>query len=73
MWRGDEGRISERRGDVRAIYEQPSRTIDLLRAYNATLLYVGAEERDRYAVALPVESLEVIYDARGVQVYRIPV
>jgi len=73
MWRGDEGRISERRGDVRAIYEQPSRTIDLLRAYNATLLYVGAEERDRYAVSLPVEALEVIYDARGVQVYRIPV
>ena len=73
MWRGDEGRISERRGDVRAIYEQPSRTIDLLQAYNATLLYVGAEERDRYAVSLPVEALEVIYDARGVQVYRIPV
>jgi uncharacterized membrane protein len=58
--------------DVRAIYEQPSRSIDLARAYNATLLYVGTEERDRYTVSLPVEALELIYDAEGVQIYRIP-
>ena len=73
MWRGDMGNISERRADVRAIYEQPSRTIDLARSYNATLLYVGAEERDRYAVSLPTEALEIIYDARGVQIYQIAV
>lgn len=72
MWRGDEGHISERSADVRAIYEQPSRTIDLARAYNATLLYVGAEERDRYRVSIPTEALELIYDAKGVQIYRIP-
>lgn len=72
MWRGDEGRISERSADVRAIYEQPTRTIDLARAYNATLLYVGAEERDRYAVALPTDTLELIYDAEGVRIYRLP-
>jgi YYY domain-containing protein len=72
MWRGEEGGISERMADVRAIYEQPSRSIDLARAYNATLLYVGAEERDRYTVSLPVEALKLIYDAEGVQVYRIP-
>jgi YYY domain-containing protein len=72
MWRGDEGRISERSADVRAIYEQPARTIDLARTYNATLLYVGAEERDRYDVSIPTEALELIYDAEGVRIYRIP-
>ena len=72
MWRGDEGRITERSVDVRAIYEQPTRTIDLARAYNATLLYVGVEERDRYRVSIPADVLELIYDAEGVQIYRIP-
>ncbi len=72
MWRGDEGRIGERTADLRMIYEQPSRSIDLARKYNATLLYVGVEERDRYTVSLPVGALELIYDAEGVQVYRIP-
>jgi YYY domain-containing protein len=72
MWRGDEGRISERSADVQAIYEQPSRTVDLARAYNATLLYVGAEERDRYRVSIPTEALKLIYDAEGVRIYRIP-
>ncbi|MCM2467052.1 DUF2298 domain-containing protein [Methanoculleus oceani] len=72
MWRGDEGRISERSADVRAIYEQPTRTVDLARAYNATILYVGAEEHERYTVSLPTERLELIYDAPGVRIYRIP-
>jgi len=72
MWRGDEGRIGERSADVKAIYEQPARTVELARRYNATLLYVGAEERDRYDVSIPTEALELIYDAEGVQVYRIP-
>jgi uncharacterized membrane protein len=72
MWRGDEGRIGQRSADVRAIYEQPSRTTDLARAYNATLLYVGASERDRYTISIPTETLELIYDREGVQIYRIP-
>jgi len=72
MWRGDDGRVSERSADVRTIYEQPGRTVDLAQAYNATLLYVGAEERDRYAVSLPTDALELIYDEQDVQIYRIP-
>jgi len=72
MWRGDYGRISERCGDVRTIYEQPDSTIDLARAYNATLLYVGEPERERYNVSLPFGALELIYDEEGVQIYRIP-
>ncbi|MGI6021702.1 MAG: DUF2298 domain-containing protein [Methanoculleus sp.] len=72
MWRGDEGRVGERTADLRMIYEQPSRSVELMQKYNATLLYVGAEERTRYTVLLPTEALELIYDAEGVQVYRIP-
>ncbi|WP_241481225.1 DUF2298 domain-containing protein [Methanoculleus sediminis] len=72
MWRGDEGRISERSADVRTIYEQPGRTVELARAYNATLLYVGPAERERYAVSIPTDALELIYDAQGVRIYRIP-
>lgn len=72
MWRGDYGPISERVADVRTIYEQPGRTIDLARTYNATLLYVGDPERERYNVSLPIGALKVIYDADGVQIYRIP-
>ena len=72
MWRGDDGHVNERSTDVRTIYEQPGRTVDLARAYNATLLYVGAEERDRYAVSLPTDALELIYDKQDVQIYRIP-
>jgi hypothetical protein len=33
---------------------------------------VGTEERDRYDVSIPTEELELIYDALGVQIYRIP-
>jgi len=72
MWRADEGRTGERSADVRAIYEQPTRTVDLARAYNATLLYVGAAERERYTVSIPTDALELIYDRDGVQIYRIP-
>ena len=73
MWRGDAGHVTERSADVRTIYEQPSQTIDLARAYNATLLYVGAEERDHYRLSIPTDALELIYDAQGVRIYRIPV
>ncbi len=73
MWRGDAGHVTERSADVRTIYEQPSQTVALARAYNATLLYVGTEERDHYRLSIPVDALELIYDAQGVRIYRIPV
>jgi YYY domain-containing protein len=72
MWRGDDGQVSQRSADVQAIYEQPQKTIELARSYNATLIYVGAEERDRYRVSLPTESLDLLYDEQGIQIYRIP-
>lgn len=72
MWRGEDGNVGERMADLRTIYEQPSQSIDIARRYNATLLYVGADEQARYSISLPVDVLELIYDVEGVQIYRIP-
>ncbi|MDD1676441.1 MAG: DUF2298 domain-containing protein [Methanomicrobiales archaeon] len=71
MWRGNTARVSERVADIREIYENPSRTVPLMQKYNATLLYVGPAERERYHVSLPVQGLSAIYNQSGVQVYRL--
>jgi YYY domain-containing protein len=72
MWRGnDNGWYSDRPADIRAIYEQSEKTISLMKKYNATLLYVGDPERDRYNVTLPAAGLEKIYSARGTEIYRL--
>jgi len=72
MWRGGEGNVSARMADVRAIYEQPVKTVTLMEKYGATHLYVGRAERERYEVAIPKNALEVVYDAGGVQIYCLP-
>lgn len=72
MWRGSGGGVGERMADVRAIYEQPDRTVPLMEKYGATHLYVGEAERERYAVSIPEEALEVVYDDAGVRIYRLP-
>jgi YYY domain-containing protein len=72
MWRGnDDGWYSDRPADVRAIYEQPEKTITLMKKYNATLLYVGDLERERYNVTLPAAGLKNIYSSRGTDIYRL--
>ena len=72
MWRGDDdGWYADRPADVRAIYEQPEKTIPLMKKYNATLLYVGDPERERYNVTLPEAGLEKIYSSRGTDIYRL--
>jgi YYY domain-containing protein len=72
MWRGDDdGWYAERPADVRAIYEQPEKTIPLMKKYNATLLYVGGSEHERYTVTLPAAGLEKIYSSRGTDIYRL--
>ena len=72
MWRGDDdGWYAERPADIRAIYEQPEKTIPLMKKYNATLLYVGDSERERYNVTLPAAGLEKIYSSRGTDIYRL--
>ena len=72
MWRGDDdGWYADRPADIRAIYEQPEKTIPLMKKYNATLLYVGDSERERYKVTLPAAGLEKIYSSRGTDIYRL--
>jgi YYY domain-containing protein len=72
MWRGNnDGWFSDRPSDIQAIYEQPEKTITLMKKYNATLLYIGDSERERYAVTLPAAGLEKIYSSRGTDIYRL--
>lgn len=73
MWRGnDDGWYSDRPADIRAIYEDPEKTIPLMRKYNATLLYVGDPERERYNVTVPTMELMEIYSSGGTVIYRLP-
>jgi len=72
MWRGDDsGWYSGRPADIRAIYEEPDKTAALMKKYNATLLYVGDAERDRYSVNLPATGLTQVYSAHGTYIYRL--
>ena len=72
MWRGDDtGWFSTRNNDIRDIYEKPDRTIPLMMKYNATILYVGELERERYKVNLSPVNLELIYSALGTDIYRL--
>jgi YYY domain-containing protein len=72
MWRGDDtGWFSTRNNNIRAIYEQPNMTIPLMKKYNATLLYVGDAERERYKVNISPAGLERVYSAAGTDIYRL--
>lgn len=72
MWRGDDtGWYSERPADIRAMYEEPERTIALMKKYNATLLYIGDPERERYSVNIPPAGLTQVYSAHGTIIYRL--
>ena len=72
MWRGnDDGWYSDRPADIRAIYEQPDRTVALMKKYNATLLYIGEPERDRYSISVPTNDLTQVYSSGGTEIYRL--
>ncbi|MDD1689510.1 MAG: DUF2298 domain-containing protein [Methanoregula sp.] len=72
MWRGDEtGWFTARKTDIRDIYETPDLTIPLMKKYNATLLYVGNAEHERYNVTLPVTGLTKVYSADTTYIYRL--
>ncbi len=74
MWRVDKtGWFTERKTDIRDIYEQPDLTVPLMKKYNATLLYVGDSERERYTVNLPVTGLIKVYSAENTDIYRLSV
>ncbi|KDE55833.1 DUF2298 domain-containing protein [Methanoculleus sp. MH98A] len=69
-WRGNGPWYTERPAEIRAIYEDPERTLALMEKYNATLLYVGEPEHERYDVRLPDRGLRLIYDEGGVRIYE---
>jgi YYY domain-containing protein len=68
-WRGADSRITQRMADIRAMYEQPDRTLPLMEQYHVTYLYVGDTERERYAIHLPEVGLTPVYDQTGVTIY----
>ena len=55
----------------KSIYEEPEKTYPLMKKYNATLLYVGDAERERYEVNISATNLEKIYSADGTEIYRL--
>jgi YYY domain-containing protein len=72
MWRGDDtGWFSTRPQDIKSIYQEPEKTIMLMKKYNATLLYIGDSERERYEVNIPATGLEKVYSAGGTEIYRL--
>lgn len=71
MWRGDTtGWYSTRIADIKTIYEDPDQTVALMKKYNATLLYVGESERQKYTVNLPCSGLEQVYSNSDTEIYR---
>jgi len=68
-WRGNGAWYVDRPADIQAIYEDPEETLALMAKYNATLLYVGAPERERYDVNLPQNGLTLIYEEGGIWIY----
>jgi len=72
MWRSDDtGWVTERKDDIRSIYENGDETVPLMKKYNATLLYVGSPEREQYSVNVTGTGLEKVYSARGTEIYRL--
>ncbi len=70
MWRTDKtGWYGERLNDIRAMYEDPQQTRALMEKYNASLIYVGDSERERYTVRVSESGLPLLYDRAGVQIY----
>ena len=73
MWRGDvpSGWYGTRANDVRAIYEEPDKTLSLMNKYQADLLYVGPLEIEQHTVSLPYDLLKILYKNQYVTIYQI--
>jgi YYY domain-containing protein len=72
MWRGDDtGWYNTRLADIKTMYEDPDQTVPLMQKYNATLLYVGDAERERYNVNISTTGLVPVYSEQGTTIYRI--
>jgi uncharacterized membrane protein len=73
LWRNDHpmGWKDKRTNDIKSIYESSNTTIELMKKYNADLLYVGSTEKQYYRVDLPESGLCIIYKNEEVTIYKI--
>lgn len=73
QWRTNHpiGWKDQRPNDIKSIYERPNSTIQLMKKYNADLLYVGPTEYEHYRVNLPESGLCLIYKNENVTIYEI--
>lgn len=69
-WRNGSIKIAERQNDVKNIYEDPDQTLTLMDKYDATYLFVGESEHERYNVSLPSSGIIEVFPADGVSIYR---
>ncbi len=77
QWRGDYKDISPRQQDIDRIYNtrDPADALQLLRKYNVTYVYVGPNERARYApegLAKFDAVLERVFQQGSSTLYRLP-
>jgi YYY domain-containing protein len=72
QWRTNQGNWwGERSSDLQKIYEDPDKTIPLMKKYGCTYLFLGSVETEVYHVNIPYRSLDLVYDQDGAKLYRI--
>ncbi|PWR71523.1 DUF2298 domain-containing protein [Methanospirillum lacunae] len=73
MWRNDtpSGWYNQRVTAIRAIYEEPSKLVNLMKMYHIDLLYVGPTEGEKYNVTLPETGLSPVFHQGTVTIYRV--
>ncbi len=79
QWRGDDTEVRARLSDLERVYtsDDGEEILHLLHKYDATYLYIGPCERQRFAlgeedVAHYDALLETVYAAEGLGLYRVP-
>lgn len=70
LLRSDTDSIYERVADVKAIYEDPSQTLDLMDKYGAKYLFVGEMEKAQYNITLPRNGLVEKFSENGVYIFE---
>ncbi|MBC7226851.1 MAG: hypothetical protein H5T61_06410 [Thermoflexales bacterium] len=77
QWRGTYDEPARREPDIQTLYTttDPAQALSLLKRYGIQYVYVGPVERSRYSpegLEKFAQIGEVVYDAGGVRVFRIP-
>ncbi|MFN3762341.1 MAG: DUF2298 domain-containing protein [Anaerolineae bacterium] len=77
QWRGDYAEPARREPDIQTLYTttDADRALTLLKQYGIQYVYVGLLEQSRYppdGLAKFARIGEIIYDANGVKIFRIP-